>query len=385
MTTPSKTTLFTPAILLTSLSVGFYWVSMYLYVPTLPVYAQTKTANLALIGTVLAQYGLWQAIVRFPLGILSDWLGRRRPFIFLGFLLAGLGAWLMGSASSIQGVLVGRAVTGLAAASWVIMVVAFSSLFPAREAVRAAALISLINSASIMLATAFTGVLNNLGGYSLAFTLAALAAGLAVLVYLPVKEVRLERKSPSAQAIGRLVTRKDVLLPSALNTLAQYTNFATTFGFIPILARQFGASNITQSLLVSLNLALGITGNLLTTTLVRRFGARRLVLSGFLSMVLGIVLLWQAQSLAWIFPAQLLLGLGFGLAYPALMGKSIEQVDSAQRSTAMGLHQALYGIGMFAGPWLSGILAKSLGVQPMFGVTAVGVLILALLGSRKLD
>jgi MFS family permease len=385
MTTSSKTTLVTPAILLTSLSVGFYWVSMYLYVPTLPVYAQTKTANLALIGTVLAQYGLWQAIVRFPLGILSDWLGRRRPFIFLGFLLAGLGAWLMGSAASIQGLLVGRAVTGLAAASWVIMVVAFSSLFPAREAVRASAIISLINSASIMLATTFTGVLNNLGGYSLAFTLAALAAGLAVLVYLPVKEVRLERKSQSVQAIGRLVTRKDVLLPSELNTLAQYTNFATTFGFIPILARQFGASNITQSLLVSMNLALGITGNLLTTTLVRRFGARRLVLSGFLAMVLGIVLLWRAQSLAWIFPAQLLLGLGFGLAYPALMGKSIEQVDSAQRSTAMGLHQALYGIGMFAGPWLSGILAKSIGVQPMFGVTAAGVLILALLGTRKLE
>jgi MFS family permease len=385
MATSSKTTLLTPAILLTSLAVGLYWISLYLYVPTLPVYAQTKTSSLVLIGIVLAQYGLWQAIVRFPLGIASDWLGRRRPFIFLGFLLAGLGAWLMGSAASIQGVLVGRAVTGLAAASWVILVVAFSSLFPAREAVRAAALISVINSASIMLATAFNGVLNNLGGYGLAFTLAALAAGLAVLVYLPVKEVRPERKSPSVQAIGKLVTRKDVLLPSALNTLAQYTNFATTFGFIPILAKQFGASNITQSLLVSMNLALGITGNLLTTTLVRRFGARRLVLSGFLAMVLGIVLLWRAQSLAWIFPAQLLLGLGFGLAYPVLMGKSIEQVDNPQRSTAMGLHQALYGIGMFAGPWLSGILAKSLGLQPMFGVTAVGVLILALLGTRKLE
>ena len=111
MPSSSKAALFTPAILLTSLAVGLYWVSLYLYVPTLPVYAQTKTTNLALIGTVLAQYGLWQAIVRFPLGILSDWLGRRRPFIYLGFFLAGLGAWLMGSASSIQGVLVGRAVT----------------------------------------------------------------------------------------------------------------------------------------------------------------------------------------------------------------------------------------------------------------------------------
>ena len=114
----------------------------------------------AMIRTVVmvidqyANFNVWQAIVRFPLGIASDWLGKRRPFIFLGFLLAGLGAWLMGSASGIQGVLIGRAVTGLAAASWVVLVVAFSSLFPPREAVRAAALLSLVNSASRMLGTA---------------------------------------------------------------------------------------------------------------------------------------------------------------------------------------------------------------------------------------
>jgi MFS family permease len=385
MTTSSKTTLLTPAILLTSLAVGLYWISLYLYVPTLPVYAQSKTSNLALIGTVLAQYGLWQAIVRFPLGIASDWLGRRRPFIFLGFLLAGLGAWLMGSAASIQGVLVGRAVTGLAAASWVILVVAFSSLFPPKEAVRATALLSMVNSVSRMFATGITGELNNLGGYSLAFTLAAVSAGLAALVYLPVKEERLERKPPSLQGTGRLVSRKDVLLPSLLNALAQYAVWATAFGFVPILAKQFGASNIVQSLLVSLNLAIGIVGNLFTTTFVRRFGARRLVLSGFLATVGGIFLLFLAQSLAWVFAATFLIGLGFGLSYPTLMGMSIEHVEGSQRSTAMGLHQAVYAIDMFAGPWLSGILAKSLGLQPMFGITAVGVLILALLGTRKLS
>jgi predicted MFS family arabinose efflux permease len=385
MTTSSKTTLFTPAILLTSLAVGLYWISLYLYVPTLPVYAQSKTSNLALIGTVLAQYGLWQAIVRFPLGIASDWLGRRRPFVFLGFFLAGLGAWLMGSASSIQGVLVGRAVTGLAAASWVILVVAFSSLFPPKEAVRATALLSMVNSVSRMFATGITGELNNLGGYSLAFTLAAVSAGLAALVYLPVKEEPLERKSPSLQGTGKLISRRDVLLPSLLNALAQYAAWATAFGFVPILAKQFGASNIAQSLLVSLNLAIGIFGNLFTTTFVKRFGARRLVLAGFLATVGGILLLFLAQNLAWVFAATFFIGLGFGLSYPTLMGMSIEHVEGSQRSTAMGLHQAVYAIGMFAGPWLSGILAKSLGVQPMFGITAAGVLILALLGTRKLE
>ena len=78
--------------------VFFYWMALYLYVPTLPTYAQTKTSSLALIGTILAQYGLWQAIIRLPVGIASDWVGRRKPFILVGMLLAGAGAYVMGSA-----------------------------------------------------------------------------------------------------------------------------------------------------------------------------------------------------------------------------------------------------------------------------------------------
>jgi MFS family permease len=44
----------------------------------------------------------------------------------------------------------------------------------------------------------------------------------------------------------------------------------------------------------------------------------------------------------------------------------------------MGLHQAVYAAGMFAGPWLSGILADALGLRPMLGVTAAGCLALGL-------
>jgi len=67
------------------------------------------------------------------------------------------------------------------------------------------------------------------------------------------------------------------------------------------------------------------------------------------------------------------------------MGASIQHVQNADRSTAMGLHQAVYAVGMFAGPALSGVLAKAMGIQPMFGVTAVACLALGLSGARRLD
>jgi MFS transporter, DHA1 family, multidrug resistance protein len=360
-------------------AVAFYWMSLYFYVPTLPVYAEEVTPDLATVGVILSMYGLWQALVRLPLGIAADWLGRRKPFLIFGFALAGLGAWVMGTATNADGLIVGRAITGLAAATWVPLVVLFSSLFPPHEAVRAAALLSLVNSISRMLATGVTGTLNEWsGGYQFAFFLAMGVAGLAILVTLPVREIPRPPKRPSVRGIGVLITRPDVLIPALLSSVGQYIAWATTFGFLPILARELGATGEVQSILVSLNIGIAMIGNLLVGSFSRRFSNVRLVYISFALMAAGVVMAALAESLLALFAAQALIGLGAGVGYPLFMGMSIEKVTDQERATAMGLHQAVYAIGMFAGPWLSGIIADAIGVQPMFAATAAATTLLAI-------
>jgi hypothetical protein len=53
---------------------------------------------------------------------------------------------------------------------------------------------------------------------------------------------------------------------------------------------------------------------------------------------------------------------------------SIEIVTDAERTTVMGLHQSICAAGMFVGPLPSGVLAETIGIQPMFGVTASALL-----------
>lgn len=367
------------SLFLISTAVSLYWISLYLYVPTLPVYAENKTnQDLAMVGVILSMYGLWQAILRLPLGIASDWLGRRKPFILAGFVLSGLGAYLMATATGADGLVVGRAVTGLAAAAWVPLVVVFSSLFPPEQAVRASALLSLVNTLSRVLATSITGLLNQWGGFSLAFYLSVAVAGLAILVTLPVRETARPPRRPSPRSIGMLITRRDVLVPGLLSAVGQYITWATTFSFLVIRAEQLGASGTGQSLLVSLNIGIGVVGNLVTSALSRRFGNLRLIYASYTMMVLGTLIAGLAGSLPVVFLAQALIGLGAGIGYPLCMGMSIEQVEDQERATAMGLHQAVYAIGMFAGPWLSGILAERLGLPVMFAITAAGALALTI-------
>jgi MFS family permease len=169
-----------------------------------------------------------------------------------------------------------------------------------------------------------------------------------------------------------------------LAAVSQYANWAITFSFMPLLATRLGASEVVLSLLLSMNIGLATLGSLLAATLVSKLGARRLATGTFALASVGIALAAVAPSLTQVFVAQFLVGVGQGLGYPVLMGMSIRDVEDSQRTTAMGLHQSVYALGMFAGPWLSGIIADAIGIRPMFGVTAGATLVLALLLIRLL-
>jgi MFS family permease len=371
-------------IILTSVAVLLYWVSLYLYAPTLPTYVESKVDSLASVGLILSMYGLWQAIIRLPLGIVSDWVGRRKPFILVGLALGGVGAWTMAVAQGATGLLVGRAITGLAAGTWVPLVVLFSSLFPPKDAVRASALLTFIGGIGRIVATGVTGTLNNWQGYEFAFYLAAGAAVLAVFAMVPARERVQPPKAPSLGNLARLVSRPDVLLPSLISMIQQYANWAATFSFIPLLARQLGATDVSLSLLLSMNIAVVTLGNLLATAVVRYMGTRRMVYASSVLTAVGVAGAALATSLPMIFVVQVAIGLSLGIGYPVLMGLSIRDVDDGQRTTAMGFHQAVYAIGMFAGPALSGVLADAWGIRPMLLVTAAACLVVSLGASSRL-
>ena len=368
-----------------SAAVFLFWMSQYIYLPTLPTYIQSKANDLAVVGVVLSMFGLWQAIIRLPLGIAADWLGWRKPFILIGLGLAGLGAWIMGTTDSINGLMIGRAITGLSAGAWVPLVVGFSALFPPKEAIKASALLTLFNSVGRVLATAVTGSLNNLGGYSLAFFVATGIAALSILIMATTGEIRRAPARPSVGAIGHLIVRRDVLVPSLLSAVGQYAHWAISLGFMSVLVKQLGGTGVTQSLFASLNIALMASGNLGASSIATRIRGQWLVMASFGLMSVGIIVAAMSSSLFVLAIAQAIMGLAQGIGYPVLMGLSIQQVQNADRSTAMGLHQAVYAVGMFAGPALSGVLARAIGIQPMFGVTAVACLALGLSGARWLD
>lgn len=355
-----------------------------MYMPTLPLYVKARTDSLTMVGVVLAMYGLWQTIVRIPLGMAADWAGWRKPFIIAGVLVSGLGAWVTGTADQVGFLIVGRALSGVAAGTWVLFVVGFSALFPAREAVRATAILTVCASVGRMLATGFTGTLNNLAGYALAFYLAAGIAALAALVALPLHEQRRAPQKPSFQTFATLLKNRNVMMPALVNAICQHATWASSYGFIPIIARQLGATDTIQSALLSMTLAVIAVASAIAATVGHYIGSRRLVYISLAFLVLGVGSAALASSLVFIVVAQFCIGMAWGFGNPVLMGLSIERVAHSERATAMGIHQAVYGIGMFTGPWFSGMLADYIGIPATLSLTAGFTLIAGILGTRSL-
>jgi MFS family permease len=360
--------------------VFLFWMALNLYLPTLPNYINTRTNDLALIGAIMSMYGLVGTLIRLPLGIAADWHGRCKPFFIAGIVLEGLGAWLMGTAHDTNWLIIGRAISGLAAGTWVVVVVSFSNFFPPEQAVKATAIVTIVPTLGRLAGSFLIGWLNNLGGYPLSFFVSTGFAGLALLIMMMTGEIKHPPRAPTLQSIGKLISRRELLVPSFLNVINQYVVMGAVFGFIPILAEDLGAGNIALGLLGSVYIILYGLGNLTAVMFNQRTTNRTMVIVGIVLMAAGFGLSAAAQSLIWIFIAQACYGLGCGISYPVIMGLCIEKIPINERSTAMGLHQTLYSVGGFAGPWLSGILANAIGVQPMFGVTAFTCLALGILG-----
>ena len=369
-------------------SVFLFWFSHYVYLPTLPQYVLLKTGTLTQVGIVLAMYGLWQAVVRLPIGIITDRIGRRKTFILIGIVLAGTGALVLGLAKGFPGLTFGRSLVGLSMGAWVLQVVFFGSLFSDEEMIKAGSILTLASSLAKLAGTFSTGYLNSFGGYITAFVVSAAAAAVSLLVLLPVPDQARQLAAAGPFRIALVFKDKKVWIVSLLAGVNQFLNFGIMFGFFPLMAQQMGATDLIKSYLLSVNILCLIAGNILVTSIGKRENSLRLLGISYLLFGAGITLTPFAGGIPLLFVFQAMLGLAHGISYPVLIGVCIEDVPENGRASAMGFHQSVYAVGMFLGPWICGILADRYGLDTTFitvGFSALlaGYLLLFLLKKAR--
>ncbi len=85
---------------------------LFMVLPVLALYVDTLTgATPLLVGVALGIYGVTQATLQIPFGLLSDRIGRKRV-IAMGLVIFALGSVVAALSDPIAGVIAGRALQG---------------------------------------------------------------------------------------------------------------------------------------------------------------------------------------------------------------------------------------------------------------------------------
>ena len=161
---------------------------LFLILPVFSLYARNlPEATPMLVGLAFGIYGLTQASLQIPFGMLSDKVGRK-PVIFAGLLIFIVGSLIASSADSIWTMMLGRAIQGAGAISAALMALA-ADLTRDQQRTKAMALIGISIGVAFSLAFVAGPVLDAMIGVSGIFLFSAALAVLAMVVlYLVVPD-----------------------------------------------------------------------------------------------------------------------------------------------------------------------------------------------------
>lgn len=351
---------------------SMFWFSLYAYVAELSTYGDTLGASYRMIGLITGSYGLTQLILRIPLGLLSDHTGHRKIFIQLGLVVAIISSAVTFFSPSPISLLATRSLAGVSAATWVIFTVMFSGYFKPEEATKAIGKINSYNAAGQLVAMSMGGLVSYFFGTRYLFLLASIGAIVGLLTSFTISEQTNEHKGSKLKDFITLLGNRQLMMVSVLAILSQFITFATAFGFVPILAKNLGAKDLQLSLLTILSIIPAIfvapmAGDLFP----RLIGRKNTIITGFLISGLLCVIMPILPNLILLYIVQFISGVGRSLVYPLLMGLCIVDIPTPKRATAMGLFQAIYGIGMVLGPVLLGAVAQSYGLVTGFLITGL--------------
>lgn len=219
-------------------------------------------------------------------------------------------------------------------------------------------------------------------GLECPFLIGGIVAIAALILALRLPEQKQEKRQNAIQIKELAGVVKEPLLVkvSLLSVLAHCVLFITMFGYTPNQALNIGAS---KESLGWLTLAFMIPHAIATLYGSRLFGGllgdRGKLMLGFAGSALFTLLIPSMSTLAALCLTQVGNGFMQGLIFPLLLSKSVSEIDPFKRATAMGFYQAVYAIGMSAGPFVAGWMSSVYGLTGGFWLGGIAAALATIL------
>ena len=358
-------------------SLGFLYairmLGLFMVLPVMTVYgANYSGASAASLGLALGIYGLSQSLLQIPLGLCSDFIGRK-PVIVGGLLIFALGSVVAALADSVTGLIIGRALQGAGAIASTTMALV-ADLTSEQNRSKAMAAIGASIGFSFMLAMVLGPAISGAWGLSGIFVVTALLALLGCLIVLFVV--------PTPKRIDASARRESGAVPALLwSTLRRLDLARLNFGIFVLHASLTALFVVVPGMLLArmqlpasahwkIYLPLLLIAFLMAVPLMMMAERRQRSKEAFVLAVaaLALALLFTALSPAsavYLLSGLFVFFIGFNLLEAQLPSMVSKTAPAGGKGTAMGIYSSAQFIGAFVGGSLGGWIAERWGLDAL--------------------
>lgn len=345
---------------------------LFMIMPVFAIYGRELTGSTpALIGLAIGIYGLAQAILQIPIGLLADRMDRKR-LIIQGLILFAIGGAVAAMSTSIWGVILGRAIQGAGAISAVVMALLADLT---REEQRTKAMSTIGMSIGLSFAVAFilgpfVAAHFGLSGLFWATSLLGVA-GLFLLAIVPKPTITLKQTSDSYWLQLRQSFVHPELLRLNIGIFVLHLVMTASFVLLPHLLVDYAHLAPSQHGWVYLPIVLGGFIAAVPAIIIaeKKRKIKHVFLFGIALLAISLAVLAQGYQ----HYVSLLVGISlFFIAFnllEALLPSLLSKIAPAgSKATAMGVYSSGQFFGAFCGGVLGGVLYSHYSISVIYWV-----------------
>jgi MFS family permease len=345
---------------------GLRMLGLFLILPVFAPYAHSlegAAAHPMLVGLALGAYGLTQAVLQIPFGMLSDKFGRK-PVIAIGMLLFAVGSVVAAMSHTITGMLIGRIIQGSGAVAAAVIALT-ADLTREEHRTKAMAMIGMTIGISFTISMVLGPMLGHLIGVSGIFWLTAAMALFAILfLYMVVPNPKRQVHHRDAEVTSGMfssVLRNGELLRLDFGVFVLHASLTAMFVVLPMVLMDKANPILESASQWKLYLPVMVGAFVLMFPLVIVAEAKRKMKQVFASSILLLalslcLLALITPSLALIATALLIFFVGFNALEATLPSLISKIAPASAKGTAVGVFNTCQFFGAFVGGLLGGLL-----------------------------